>query len=291
MATFLISAAPADALAPRQFQDPEAAAAALKDAVAADGAEALIQLLGDGHPEIFPNEPAVAAAERAQVLDAMDRLVHLEFYGDDRVILVLGPNAWPFPIPLVHQAGGWEFDTAAGAQEVVDRRIGRNELAAIQVCNDYVRAQVEYASADHDDDGVLEYAQRLLSTPGRKDGLYWNAEPDEPASPFGAEIAAATPFLQGREPGDPYLGYFYRVLTRQGPNAPGGAHDFVINGNMIARFALVAWPAQYDASGITTFICSNEGDVLETDLGPETAQLGALIDSYDPDPGWIPVDQ
>ena len=289
-ACLLLGIGRAYAVEPATFDAPGKAADALRAALEADGDSAMMRLFGDSHPEIYAGDPATMAAERTQVLTAMQELVRVEPDGEDRAVLVMGPAAWPFPIPLVKASGGWRFDVAAGAEEIQDRRIGRNELAAIQVCYDLAPAQAAYAAEDHDDDGVLEYAQRLLSSPGRKDGLYWPASPGEAVSPFGEAVAAAAPFLEGRRQGDPYLGYYYRVLTRQGPNAKGGAHDFLVNGDMIAGFALVAWPAEYGESGITTIMCSNQGDVLETDLGPDTGELGPLIDSYDPDPTWTPVE-
>jgi hypothetical protein len=192
-------------------------------------------------------------------------------------------------VPIVREGESWYFDSAAGLEEVLDRRIGENELAAIEALRAYVQAQVEYASVDRDGDQVLEYAQRVISTPGQRDGLYWASAPGEPVSPFGPFIAEISMLLEGKELGDPYRGYYYRVLKGQTEHAPGGAYEYVINGNMIAGFAMLAWPAEYGDTGVMTFQVSHQGDVFEADLGPETAEVAAVIEAYDPDVTWTEV--
>ncbi|MGO8697090.1 MAG: DUF2950 domain-containing protein [Limisphaerales bacterium] len=216
---------------------------------------------------------------------------------DSRIVLNLGADAWPFPIPLVKQDGQWIFDTAAGQEEILNRRVGRNELDTISVCHAYVEAQRDYASEDRLGDHVLAYAQQLRSTPGRHDGLYWHAEPGEPISPLGPLIAQArgegythkTKIMT--ESQVPYHGYFFKVLTRQGPNAPGGKYNYIINGRMIAGFALVAWPAQWGNSGVMTFIVNQEGRVYERNLGPKTDAIARKMKAYDPDPLWRPAEE
>jgi Protein of unknown function (DUF2950) len=191
------------------------------------------------------------------------------------------------PIPLVKEGDAWRFDTEAGIEEVTNRRIGRNELSAINIARAYIEAQVAYASSDHDGSRIREYAQRLVSTPGKHDGLYWPAESGEEASPLGP--LAGAEYTKGRQAGDPYLGYYFRILTRQGSNAPVGAYDYIINGHMIAGFAFVAWPADYGVSGIMTFLASHHGDILQKDLGEDTARIVADLDAYDPDDTWDEV--
>ena len=193
------------------------------------------------------------------------------------------------PIPLIKADAGWRFDTAVGIDEIVNRRIGRNELSAIDVSAAYVTAQKQFASQDRDDDRVLEYAQKILSAEGKRDGLYWDPEADLEVSPFGPLVAEAREYLEGREPKDPFKGYFFRILSRQGEKAPGGRYDYVINGNMIAGFAMVAFPAEYGNSGIMTFIVSHHGDVYQADLGLESPILGRTLQVFNPDETWAPV--
>ena len=226
-------------------------------------------------------------ADRERFLAAAQRATVLRPDGDDRRILEVGLTAWPVPAPLVHDAGGWRFDGEAGVEAVKDRIVGRNELEAIQVLNAYVDAQVDYASEDRDGDAVLEYAQRLGSSPGLHDGLYWPVTGTEEASPFGPFLAAAGVNLESRDSATPYYGYYYRIMTRQGANAPGGAYDYIINGNMIAGYAMVAWPAIYGETGVMTFMVNQQGIVLERDMGPKTDEIGPKMLTYNPDAGWL----
>ena len=210
---------------------------------------------------------------------------------NERAVLVIGNREWPFPIPLVKQGGAWRFDTEAGAEEILNRRIGRNELGAIEVCRAHVDAQREYASKDRNGDGILEYASRFRSSPGQRDGLYWPVGPDEETSPMGPLMASAqaegyfTQQLPGHER-QPYHGYYYRILTRQGEDAPGGAYDYIVRDRMIGGFALVAFPAKYGASGIMTFIVNQDGVVYQSDLGPDTEAIARQMTEFNPDTNW-----
>jgi len=205
--------------------------------------------------------------------------------GTDKAVLIIGHEDWPFPIPLVRKDGTWRFDTSAGREEVLYRRIGRNELSAIQACLAYVDAQQEYAERGIAGNGV--YAQRIVSGPGKKDGLYWPAQPSEDDSPLGefAASAAAEGYRVGQQRA-PYHGYYYKVLTRQGPNAAGGALDYIVRGRMIGGFALVAYPAEYRNSGVMTFLVNHRGDVYEKDLGSNTTRIAAGITAFNPDNTW-----
>jgi hypothetical protein len=208
-------------------------------------------------------------------------------------ILHVGNDDWPFPIPVAKGADGkWFFDTEAGKNELLARRIGENELDAIDICRHYVLAQREYASIDHDGSDVLKYAQQILSTPGKTDGLYWQPIPGQSLSPFDQVFAAAA--TQGYQPGkahqrQPLYGYRFRVLKRQGSDAPGGKYDYVVNGNMVAGFALIAYPTDYGASGIMTFIINQNGKLYQKDLGPDTVEAAKRIKEYNPDSSWTLV--
>jgi hypothetical protein len=224
-------------------------------------------------------------ADRDRVIEAYDAKHQIKMEGADKAVLVLGNQDWPFPIPLVRKDGAWRFDTAAGREEILFRRVGRNELAAIQTILAYVDAQHEYAEKGVAGSGV--YAQRIVSRPGTKDGLYWPAQSGEDESPLGdlAASAAAEGYRAGQQR-IPYHGYYYKVLTRQGPNAPGGALDYVVRGKMIGGFALVAYPAQYDNSGVMTFLVNHQGTIYEKDLGPQTAAIAAGMTAFNPDSTW-----
>jgi hypothetical protein len=272
---------------PQPFPSAEAAAQALRDALEAEDGEALRMIFGPEYADdLIGDDIAIVRDEMRETREAMRAATALLPEADDRMILTIGRQAYPFPVPIVREGEIWRFDSAAGLEEVLDRRIGENELAAIEALRAYVQAQIEYASADRDGDQVLEYAQRVISSPGQKDGLYWASAPDEPPSPFGPFIAEISALLEGKELGDPYRGYYYRVLKLQTEHAPGGAYDYVINGNMIAGFGMLAWPAEYGETGIMTFQVSHQGDVFEADLGPETAEIAAAMDAYDPGSSW-----
>lgn len=283
-----------DAAGQKTFATPEAASEALLQAFRGQDEEALLDIFGREHKELVVMTDKAAfhtAVEEAQRI--AEEKLEWEEEGPDTRVLILGMEDWPFPIPLVKEAEGWRFDTAAGAEEILNRRIGENELEAIANCKAYVGAQVQYASRDRDGDEVLEYAQRILSTPGKKDGLYWEVEDEEgELSPFGSLLADAAAYLEAQAAGkSPYKGYYYKILTSQGPNPPGGEYDYVINGNMIAGFALVACPADYGASGIMTFMVSHHGKVYEKDLGEKTHGIVRAMTAFDPDESWSRVEQ
>jgi hypothetical protein len=234
-------------------------------------------------------------AVRDRFLKAFAEKNSLEKKTDDKVILEIGNDKWPFPIPIARKGSAWRFDTKAGKEEILNRRIGANELRTIEVLHAYVTAQREYASKDRDGDRVYPYAQRLASTPGKKDGLFWKAGEGEEPSPLGPLAAEAAregyAVKAGSKEPVPYHGYYFRILTAQGKNAPGGSYDYVVKGNMILGFAMVAYPAKYGSSGVMTFIVNQEGVVYEKDLGKNTAKAVTAMKRYDPDTTWKPVNK
>ena len=276
----------ADTQAQRTFATPEAAAEAMLDALERDDVDALLGILGREYQDaiVTPDWDAERDA-RQKIVEAAKQAQELSQVDEGVVELIVGEEEWPLPIPIVQEEEGWRFDTAEGIEEIVDRRIGRNELAAIAIARAYVDAQIEYARSDRDGDDVLEYAQRLASTPGNRDGLYWEAESEEDLSPFGPLVQGAERYLETKQPGDPIKGYYFQILTRQGGNPPGGRYDYVINGNMIAGFALVAYPADHGNSGVMTFVVNHRGKVHQKDLGEFSG-----MDEYDPDDTWIEVE-
>lgn len=276
------------------FASPEDAVSAL--AAAADRMDPGMfrVLFGEASEELIHADRVQATNEMEAVTAAYHRKQRLVHESDSRCVLEVGEAGWPFPIPLVQKDGRWFFDTEAGKEELLNRRIGRNELSTLRVMRTYVEAQREYAARDRDGDEVLEYAQTVGSTPGRKDGLYWSWEWDGEISPLGPLVAMAQaqgyqaePGVEGVEP-QPFHGYFFKILTRQGGEAPGGRYDYIINGNMIGGFALVAWPAEYGESGIMTFMVNQQGRVYQKDLGDRTSRTVARMKSYQPDKTWSP---
>ena len=273
----------------RTFATPEEAVKALMTTLQADDDDAMLAIFGEEHKSLVVTpDRAVNSASRAEVLRRMQIFYRLEDAGEDRRTLYIGDQAWPVPIPLVRNEGRWRFATEEGEDELINRRIGANEYSAIAVMRAYLDAQREYASRDRNGDGVLQYAQKLGSTPGKHDGLYWDADESkgEEESPFGPLIAESAPYLEGHHPGDPYRGYHFRILDRQGDNAPGGAYSYIINGRMIAGFAMVAYPDDYGDSGVMTFIVSNNGKIYEKDLGENSDEIGAAMTAFDPGDGW-----
>lgn len=277
----------------RRFAGPEEAVEALRLATAAADTNALRDILGPGAEDLENPDRIQATNELRTFSAALSAIHHLVHISDTRVLLELGDDLWPFPVPIVKKDGGWFFDTEAGKDELLNRRIGKNELATLPVMRAYVDAQREYASSDHSGGGVLKYAQRLVSSPGKRDGLYWPPDFDGDESPLGPLVAFAAPEGYGPElraedetKRGPFHGYCFKILTRQGKHAAGGKYNYVINGNMIGGFAMVAWPAEYGASGIMTFIVNQEGRVYQKDLGPKTSRLVSRMKSYDPDPTW-----
>ncbi len=280
------AAKPAKAAQPL-FARPEAGFEALVAVLRANDAKQLARLLGPGHERIIDSGDNAADREAwARFVANYDTKHAVQLQGDAKAILSTGSEDWPMPIPLVKQPGGWAFDADAGEEEIVARRIGRNELDTIQVCLAFVDMQREYAEADRNGNGVLEYAARFISAPGKRDGLYWPAKAGEPESPGGPRLAEATAKRKTQGSPVPYHGYYYRILTAQGKNAPGGARSYLVNGQLIGGIALVAYPASYLNSGVKTFSCSMDGIVYEKDLGTGTAALASKIVAFDPGSGW-----
>lgn len=275
-------------IAQRAFSSPQEAMQTLVEALQAGDQESLRAILGPESEELLSSgDPVSDKADRERFLKAYAEKVDLVERGNDRVEVVLGNDNWPFPIPIVKEGESWFFDTKAGKEELLNRRIGRNELNTIEVCQAYVEAQREYASADREQNGVIEYAQKIISDPNKRNGLYWKVAEGEIQSPLGPFMASAS--AEGYKRGDrpiPYHGYYFRILKGQGSKAPGGAYSYVIHGYMVAGFALVAWPAEYGSSGVTTFVVNRNGIVYEKDLGPKTAQIAAAMTRYNPDETW-----
>jgi len=276
----------------KSFSSPEEAAKAAVAAARKDDVKELTAIFGAQAKEILYSGDAVADKERrGQFLAAYDEKNSLETKGEDK-ILVVGKQDWPFPIPVVKKGQGWVFDTEKGKQEIINRRIGENELFTIQAMLAVVDAQREYAMKDRDKNSLLEYAQKFLSDPGKKNGLYWEAKAGEPQSPLGPIMSQARSEGYQRQASatpSPYHGYFYRIMTAQGKNAPGGAYSYIVKGTMIGGFAVVAYPAQYDNSGAMTFIVNYEGKVHEKNLGPNTATVAKAMKEYNPDKTWREV--
>jgi len=278
------------ALAQQSFATPEDAVSALVDAAKAENQERIAEVLGPGGQDVAKSGDNVADRNaREKFLAEYDAKHALELEGDGTQTLIIGEDDWPFPIPLVNKDGQWQFDTKAGINEILARRVGKNELSAIQVCLAYVQAQNEYAALDPMGNGRA-YARRIVSRKGKKDGLYWPTQVGQEPSPLGdlAASASAEGYRVGARP-IPYHGYFYRILTKQGAGAEGGAYDYLAKGRMIGGFALIAFPAEYGNSGIMTFMVNHDGTVFQKDLGPRTARLAARIDSYAPDGTWTKV--
>jgi hypothetical protein len=274
------------ASAQQSFKTAEEAADALVSAARAGDRKGMLTILGKDGADIVSSGDSVAdASARNRVIEDYDTKHQVVMEGTDRALLIIGREDWPFPIPLVRKDNTWEFDTAAGREEILYRRIGRNELSAIQACLAYVDAQQEYAEQGVAGNGV--YAQRIVSQPGKRDGLYWPAQSSGDESPLGelAASAAAEGYRVGQQRA-PYHGYYYKILTRQGPNAAGGTLDYIVRGKMIGGFALVAYPAEYRNSGVMTFLVNHQGTVYEKDLGPNTTRIAADMQGFNPDNTW-----
>ena len=278
----------APAFAQEQFGTPEAAVEALVTAARSEDGAAILKVLGpDGKPIVSSGDPVADSNIRQDFVSAYDAKHTIEMEGDGTQTLIIGEDDWPFPIPLINTAGRWQFDTNEGLDEILRRRIGRNELSTIQVSLAYVQAQNEYASLDPAGQGRGVYAQRIVSRPGKKDGLYWPTAEEEEPSPLGDLAAQAA--AEGYKTGStriPYHGYYYRILTRQGAGASGGAYDYLAKGKMIGGFALIAYPAEYGNSGIMTFIVNQDGTVFQKDLGDRTEKIARRIETFDPDAKW-----
>lgn len=291
-----IFAAEAKQTAQRTFKSPEEATQGLINALRSNDTKELLAVFGPAGKNIISSGDEVADKEARELfVKAYEEMNKLENETDKKVILVIGNNEWPFPLPIMKKGEIWFFDTVAGKEEILNRRIGRNELNTIQTCLAYVDAQKEYAIKDRDSNNLLEYAQKFWSTPGKKDGLYWETKEGEEPSPFGPFAARAV--REGyvpkgpKEKTAPYHGYFYKIIKAQGKNASGGAYDYVIKGRMIGGFALVAYPAEYGASGIMTFIINHDGIVYQKNLGKKTGKIAGAMTKYDPDKTWNKVEE
>jgi len=279
----------AKAITQAVYASPEAAAKALYDAFKTHDVKSIYKVFGPASDKLIYTGDAVAdQAMRERFIAAYDKSHKIEREGKAKAILVVGENEYPIPFPLVKGAKGWTFDAKAGAEELVNRRIGENELFAIKSCLAYGDAQQEYAEADRDGDGLIEYAQKFRSSEGKRDGLFWPTKEGEPPSPLGP--LAAFVKSEGYSAKDaspaPLHGYYYRILTGQGTEAPGGAYDYLVNGNLIGGYALVAYPARWGASGVMTFTCNHDGVVYQKNLGENTADLASKMTHYNPDPSW-----
>ncbi len=289
-AATLILALSSLAQAQQRFSTPQEAVNALINAARSGDRRSVLTILGPGSQEIVSSgDPVEDENIKKEFLAAYDAGHRIVSEPGKPATLVMGPDNWPFPIPMAQKDGQWAFDTVAGREEILARRIGRNELATLKAMLAYWDAQNEFADMNKDKSGQAVYAQRIVSSPGKKDGLYWPTSGNEKPSPLGDAVAAAT--QRGYRPGagEPFNGYRFKLLTRQGPTAPGGAVDYVVNGNMIGGFGLVAYPAEYGNSGIMTFIINNDGDIYQKDLGDRTARTASRMTSFSPDHTWKKV--
>jgi hypothetical protein len=289
LAVMLLFAMTSAASAQQSFKTAEEAAEALASAAKSNDRGGLLRVLGRGGADIISSgDPVDDAETRQRFVAAYDAKHAIAMEGDSKAVMVIGPDDFPFPIPLVRKDGAWQFDTAAGREEILFRRIGRNELAAIQASLAIADAQHEYAEKGVGGAGV--YAQRIVSSPGKKDGLYWPSQAGGDESPLGElAAAAAASGYRADQRRSPYHGYFYRILTRQGRNAVGGAMDYAVRGKLIGGFALVAHPAEYGVSGIMTFIVNHQGVVYQKDLGRDTGRIALSMTAFNPDQTWTRV--
>jgi hypothetical protein len=288
-----VSCARGDRLAGRTFATPEDAVRSLVEAAKAEDLEKVVAIFGpEGRELADSSDRATARRNRDVFTAAVAEQWHLVDNDSNTKVLVIGNEKWPFPVPLARAANGWQFDTARGKEEVLARRIGRNELAVIRICWTYVAAQRLYAERGHDGQRAGLYARAFRSDPGRQNGLYWPSAPGQKRSPLGDLVARAAeqgkPIGQDHAP-SPFHGYQFRILTAQGSDAAGGAKDYIVNGEMSGGFALVAWPAEYDVTGIMTFIVNQLGVVHEKDLGPGTGAAALTMTRYNPDSSWAKV--
>jgi Protein of unknown function (DUF2950) len=296
----LILALPASLLAANEprYDSPEAAVKALASAASAKDTNAVHAVFGPEIEKLVSPDNVQANENFEKFAERITEKTRLVAESDSKQLLEIGNEGYPFAIPLVKENGQWFFDVDAGREEILNRRIGADELGAIDVAHAYVDAQREYASHDHSGQDVLQYAQHLRSTPGTHDGLYWPVTNSyESLSPFGPLITEAraegyhrrTGMMTDEDSQTPYHGYYFKILTRQGNNAPGGRYDYIINGNMIAGFGLVAWPAEWGNTGVMTFIVNQQGKVYQKNLGPKTESIASTMTTYDPDKSWTLV--
>ncbi len=287
--------APAQKVVHSTFASPADAATALAEAVRTEDPEALLAVVGPNSRRwLFSGDGVADREDWKKFLAAYDQKHSISETPNGQAELLVGDSDWSFPAPLVHRSDGWVFDAEAGREEITNRRIGRNELDTIQTLLAIVDAQREYAADDMDGNGYNDYARRFLSSKGHRDGLYWPVEEGQPPSPLGPLVAdAAREGYSGSKATDveprPYHGYRYRMLTAEGKNAPGGAYSYLVDDKMIGGFAVLAYPARYDASGIMTFIVNHDGTVYQKDLGKNTATAALKMRSYNPDASWTAV--
>jgi hypothetical protein len=311
LSSLLFAARPLFAAAPppqdsqqATYSSPDDALQALVSAAKEKDRSALSKLFGPDYNQLLSGDPVEDEKDLSDFASAAEESAKLQKDSDTKYTVVVGKGNWPTPIPIVQKDGKWRFDTKAGLNEVLNRRIGDNELSAIQTCRAYAVAQWEYyTEGDWDHDSLAEYAQKFISTPGKHDGLFWETEEGEKPSPLGKLVAearaegygpkaqssagtAAAASAETATPHAPYHGYHFKILTSQGPHAPGGKYSYIINGNMIAGYALVAYPDSWGKSGVMTFIINQQGRVYEKNLGANSAKIAAAMTSYDPDPSW-----
>ena len=292
LSALLLLSPPALAAAARVFPDPTAAIDALVASSRSGDPKAVLGVLGDRSKAfLVSGDPVSDRAALARFVELYDRKHELGSPDETTRTLEIGDDDWPFPIPLVKGNTGWSFDTSAGESEILARRVGQNELDVIQVCIGYVEAQSDYLARNPDGASVPHYADRLLSSSGKHDGLYWPSPPGEPESPMGPAVSGAIGegYTLKRGANAPYHGYHFRLLTAQGPHAEGGKLDYREGGKLTRGFALFAWPASYGKTGVMSFLVNQSGVVLEKDLGKKTASIASGIKRFDPDAGWRPV--
>ncbi|HET6250867.1 MAG TPA: DUF2950 domain-containing protein [Tepidisphaeraceae bacterium] len=280
--------------APKTFATAEDAGSALKGAAIAGDQQALLGIFGsEGQQLVFSGDPVEEENGMKKFAGHLAEYMRVDHQGADKAVLYIGLKNWPFPIPLVKSDKGWSFDTAAGKEELLNRRIGENELNAISVCRAYVAAQKAYASKPRSDDKIIQYARHFRSSDGKHDGLYWAAGENEEISPMGPLVAEAQAegYLKNPPNGQhhPYHGYFFHILTSQGEAAPGGKMDYIVDGRLTKGFAMIAWPDSWGASGVMTFIVNQDGKVYQKNLGEKTADEVKGISEYNPDKTWEEV--
>jgi len=274
----------------KSYATPEDAVTALVAALKDRKKDEMLAIFGPGSDAVlYSGDKVEDNNARERFLKAYAEANSLEKSGDAKAVLNVGKDGWPFPIPLVKEAAGWRFDTQAGKDEIINRRVGRNELSAMQALLAVADAQREYYVANPQKDKLLQYAQKFVSSEGKRDGLYYPTKAGEPPSPLGPMFDSAKAKGYGAEKGGAYLGYRYKLLKAQGPDAQGGAYDYKAQGRMIGGYALVAWPATYGNSGVMTFLLSHSGVIYEKDLGPGTAAAAAKMTKFNPDKSWKPV--
>jgi Protein of unknown function (DUF2950) len=271
------------------FDTPEAAAKGMVAALEKGSDEAIVELLGDAHnDELFTDDEASERENRKRAYEAAKEQMSVREDDSTTRTVLIGKDEWPVPFPIVRDEKGWHFDLDSGLDELLARRIGQNELAAIASLRAVVDAEEDYRAIDRDGDEVLEYAQKFVSAPGKKDGLYWEVPEgsNDPVSPLLSFVTQQEGYLEGRDEGDPLRGYNFRIITRQSASAPGGRYDYIINGNMIGGYGVIATPDEYGNTGIMTFIVNQQGKVYERDLGDDTALKAAMIQEYNLDDTW-----